>query len=123
MLTDEAQFRREWQGLPLLGKLLGQRRLSENAEIGLYGATSVSDNIFTEFDRLIRTFAIVKDQREVLRAFVADATCAEAEGLLLEVNQLSDRLRRFGEHLQGVLAPQMERLLADLARNIRRGDR
>jgi len=51
MLTNEAQFDRQWQGLPLLAKLLGRRPLSESAEIELYGGTSVSDNIFTEFDR------------------------------------------------------------------------
>ena len=123
MLTDEAQFRREWQGLPLLGKLLGQRRLSENAEIGLYGATSVSENIFTEFDRLIRTFEIVKDQREVLRAFLADATDDEARQLEGEFLQLTTRLRDMGEYLQRDLAPQITTIYSDLGRGMRRGDR
>ena len=122
MLTDEAQIRRQWQGLPLLGKLLGQRRLSGSAEINLYGGTSVSNNIFTEFDRLIRAFAIVTDQREVLQAFLADAPSEESWQLIQELEQLAGRLRDMGEHLQRGLAAQIEEVRVELGRGIRRVD-
>ena len=115
MLTDKAMFDRKWQGLPLLAEVIGQRRLSADAEIELYGPSSVSDNIIALFTRLVEVSALVRDQRDVLKEFVAKASSEEFVELDRELHELRGRMQELSRYLSEGLPAEIERVRLDLS--------
>lgn len=113
MLTERAMFERKWEGLPLLAELIGQRRLSADGEVRLYGPSSVSDNIFEIFRRLVEVSTLVRDQREVLREFVAQARPEEVGKLDHELYELRARMQELSRYLSEGLPADIDRVFGD----------
>ncbi len=68
MLTERAGYERKWRRFPELGRLLDDKQLS----VQWTEATSVSDTIFDEMNRLLTIFALVKDNEKVIAQAIAD---------------------------------------------------
>jgi hypothetical protein len=57
MLTKEALMERMWGSFPALRKLLENKKIPDS----IYGYTSVSDNIFSQTERLIEIIILVRE--------------------------------------------------------------
>ena len=54
-MTDRAVYERMWGRFPELGRVLGEKRLTLR-----WTSPSVSDNVFDQLNRLLRTYALVE---------------------------------------------------------------
>lgn len=68
MLTKKAMTDRKWMHCPELAKLLEEKQLS----IRWTGATSVSDSMFDEINRILTIFALVQDSEQVIGEAIAE---------------------------------------------------
>lgn len=82
MLTERAGHERNWRRFPELGKLLDDKQLS----VRWTGATSVSDTMFDEMNRLLTIFALVQDnEMEVVQAIRLQGDAIRAD--LMELSR------------------------------------
>lgn len=97
MLTSEALQERKWGEFPELRKALQANRVPD----GYYGPTSVSDNIFSQLERLAEVAIIVKEFRTVVDQA---ATPQNLRRLTADLHRLEQALglgiRFFGDHAQ-----------------------
>ena len=85
MLTERAGYERKWRRFPELGRLLDDKQLS----VQWTGATSVSDTIFDEMNRLLTIFALVQDNEEK----VAQAIGLQGDAIRADLMVLSRALK------------------------------
>ena len=82
MLTKRAGYERKWHRFPELGRLLDDKQLS----VQWTGATSVSDTIFDEMNRIVTIFALVQDnEKEVVQAIGLQGDAIRAD--LMELSR------------------------------------
>lgn len=89
MLTKRAGYERKWHRLPELGRLLDDKQFS----VQWTGATSVSDTIFDEMNRLLTIFALVQDNEEE----VAQAIGRQGDAIRADLMVLSRALKWVSE--------------------------
>ena len=89
LLTERAHYERMWKNLPELAKLLDKKQLSLNWT----GPTSVSDNIFDSVTRLVRIYALVKDNEPEIE----EAAKKIGSPLHLDLMELSRTLSSAGD--------------------------
>ena len=98
MLTEQARWNRMWGRTPELVKILDQKQLS----IEWTGSTSVSDNIFDSTLRMLRLYALVRDNEDEIKRVVLVATGGaihrELEGLRAELKAF---FQEFGARSKG----------------------
>ena len=85
MLTERAGHERNWRRFPELGKLLDDKQLS----VRWTGATSVSDTMFDEMNRLLTIFALVQDHEKE----VALAIGHQGDSIRADLMELSRALK------------------------------
>ena len=97
-----------WQGFEALSALLLHRRLS----MDWTGPTSVSENVFTRTDRLLRIYALVCDHKIEIDSLTSSPTGAPIRADLL---RLSERLASASESFN-----DYSREIRELAAGVRR---
>jgi hypothetical protein len=95
MLTKEALHERKWGRFPSLGRVLGEYPVPSHH----YGFSSVSDNIFSQINRLLEIAATVQGHADVIRA-VTDTEIATRLPHDLDhlAHQLQEASRLFEMH-------------------------
>jgi len=63
VLTEKAEYERCWGGIPVLGELLGNKRIPDH----YYGPSSVSDNEFKRVQRLMKIYILIHENREEIK--------------------------------------------------------
>lgn len=101
-LTKEAQYERTWGEFPELANILDVKRPGSEWT----GYTSVSDNVFDRFSRLLHMFALIQEsEREIHDAFLR-----LGPPLRQELKEVSRRLRWISEEFE-----RYSRVTSDLA--------
>jgi hypothetical protein len=99
MLTDKALHERKWGRYPSLDKLLGEQPVPSH----YYEFSSVSDNVFSQLNRLAEVAVTIREHADSIRAVTDSELIAR---LPEDLGHLASELRRaslfFTEHAEFV---------------------
>ena len=87
-LLPEVYFERQWGKYPKLASLLAGRTPS----MKWTGHNSCSDNIFDQFSRLLKTYALVVDNSSEVTQFIKESSDKDRQALKEEFLMLAHEL-------------------------------
>jgi hypothetical protein len=99
MLTNEALHERKWERYPSLGKLFGEHPVPSH----YYGFSSVSDNVFSQLNRLAEVAVTIREHADSIQAVTDSELVARLpEDLEHLEHELLGASRFFTEHAEFV---------------------
>lgn len=93
MLTDKALYERYWGRFPVLGRLLGDKKIPDHH----YGFSSLSDNNFSYIQRQMEISILIIEHGDLIKGSMAKFDGPDRERLGRELIGFSEELAHIAE--------------------------